>query len=218
MSSSSVPRATRTSADGTPPSIWALDDLAALRQQDAASGGAGPADPTPQDAAVAAAYERGYEEGRLAGESAEAARLRGAFEALADGLTSVQEDGATWTSNLEENVAAVAVAVAHQILGREATTEPATVAQLVTRALAEFPIEQSLVVRLNPADLQAMISVVSGDPQASSAFGGRSDVQWVPDARLAPGGCMIEGRDRVIDGRVDSALERMYRRLSYTGA
>jgi flagellar biosynthesis/type III secretory pathway protein FliH len=28
------------------------------------------------------------------------------------------------------------------------------------------------------------------------------------------GGCVIEGRDRIVDGRVDTALERIYRGLS----
>jgi hypothetical protein len=29
---------------------------------------------------------------------------------------------------------------------------------------------------------------------------------------------VVEGRERIIDGRVDAALERVYRRLTYTGA
>ena len=41
---------------------------------------------------------------------------------------------------------------------------------------------------------------------------------WIADARIAPGGAMVEGRERIVDARVDSALERIYRRLTYTGA
>jgi general L-amino acid transport system substrate-binding protein len=52
----------------------------------------------------------------------------------------------------------------------------------------------------------------------ASPIAQRKDVQWLPDGRVAPGGCLIEGRDRIVDGRVDTALERLYRRLTYTGA
>ncbi len=52
----------------------------------------------------------------------------------------------------------------------------------------------------------------------TSPLAARKDVQWLPDPRIAAGGCLIEGRDRIVDGRVDTALERLYRRLTYTGA
>jgi flagellar biosynthesis/type III secretory pathway protein FliH len=43
-------------------------------------------------------------------------------------------------------------------------------------------------------------------------------MSWVPDARIARGGCVVEGRERIVDGRVDSALERVYRRLAHRHA
>jgi flagellar biosynthesis/type III secretory pathway protein FliH len=39
-------------------------------------------------------------------------------------------------------------------------------------------------------------------------------VRWLADARIQPGGCVVEGRERIVDGRVDTALERLYRKLS----
>jgi hypothetical protein len=54
-----------------------------------------------------------------------------------------------------------------------------------------------------------------GTPMTES---GRDDALWLGDARVQPGGCLVEGRDRIIDGRVDTALDRTYRRLTYTQA
>jgi hypothetical protein len=31
---------------------------------------------------------------------------------------------------------------------------------------------------------------------------------------MSPGNCLVEGHERVVDGRVDMALERLYRRLA----
>src|SRR6185295_1055075 len=106
----------------------------------------------------------------------------------------------------QENVCAIAVSVARQIIGAEVASDKSSVTELVKRALVEFPIEQALVVRINPSDLTAVSSTV-GTTTAPDSLGPRKDVQWLADARIAPGGCLVEGRDRIIDGRVDSALE-----------
>jgi flagellar biosynthesis/type III secretory pathway protein FliH len=217
MFSSSSPRAARHTAADAPPSLWSLDELQGLRPDSSVSGM--PIEDDRQAREIDSAYARGYDEGRRAGEAAEAARMRSALQALSDGATSIQEEGTSWMNNLEENITAVAVAVAKQILDRETTLDPSTVADLVQRALLEFPIEQSLTIRLNPANLAAISTSVGAQPnERPGAFGDRADVQWVSDPRVAPGGCVVEGRDRVIDGRVDSALERMYRRLSVLDA
>ncbi len=39
-------------------------------------------------------------------------------------------------------------------------------------------------------------------------------LRWMADERVERGGCLIEGRERIVDGRVDMALERIYRALS----
>jgi flagellar biosynthesis/type III secretory pathway protein FliH len=38
------------------------------------------------------------------------------------------------------------------------------------------------------------------------------------DPAISAGGCLIEGHERIVDGRVDAALERLYRRLSHAGS
>ena len=47
---------------------------------------------------------------------------------------------------------------------------------------------------------------------------GNRDTTWVADPRVSRGGCLIEGRDRIVDGRVDAALERAYRRMAQVDA
>ena len=226
--SSNPPRAVRRDAASTAPApaFWALDELAldtsglheAVQRaaDDRAIVGSVP-DAAEIERALDDAYARGYEEGRQAGEIGEAARLRTAVDAVNDALTSLQDEGATWVANAQENVCALAVVIARQVIGAEMSVDKATLVDLVKRALAEFPVEQALVVRINPSDLTAVSSTL-GTAVGSESPGVRKDVQWLSDPRIAPGGCLVEGRDRIIDGRVDTALERIYRRLTYTGA
>ncbi|HEX4882608.1 MAG TPA: FliH/SctL family protein [Casimicrobiaceae bacterium] len=174
-------------------------------------------DPAAMERALEEAYERGMEDGRRAGEIAEGLRLRGAIQVASEALASAQENAARWVGNAEENLCALALAIARQVIGREIALDKSSLADMVQQALAEFPLDQALTIRVNPGDLQAIQSAFFAAGEASP-IAQRKDVQWLPDGRVAPGGCLIEGRDRIVDGRVDTALERLYRRLTYTGA
>jgi flagellar biosynthesis/type III secretory pathway protein FliH len=174
-------------------------------------------DPELLERAIDDAYARGMEEGRRAGALAEAARLRQAMSVVTDALESLNADAEKWVGNAEENICALAVAMARQVIGREVVLDKSTLSAMVQQAMGEFPLDQPLTLRVNPQDLQAIHSAFAALGEASP-LNLHKEVQWLPDARIASGGCLIEGRDRIVDGRVDTALERLYRRLTYTGA
>jgi flagellar assembly protein FliH len=164
---------------------------------------------------VGEAYTRGYEEGRSAGELGEAARLRTAVHAVQEALEELRAGEIRWTGTIEENVCALAVIVARQVIGRELAADVGPVAELVRTALREFPIDQPIRIRLNPADLNALSSIGALQDDALAELATGRESRWLPDASIAPGGCVVEGRERIVDGRVDTALERVYRRLTY---
>jgi flagellar assembly protein FliH len=166
---------------------------------------------------VGEAFEKGFEEGRCTGEIAEAARLRAALNAAETALDELRAGELRWSGAIEENVCALAVSIARQIIGRELSAGAEPVAELVRAALVEFPIDQPIRIRVNPADLSALQSVGTGEGGTAAIADGR-EARWRPDASIAPGGCVVEGRERIVDGRVDTALERVYRRLTYTSA
>lgn len=175
------------------------------------------ATPSPNEAALREeieehAYVRGYEAGFAAGEAAEAERLRSAARALREAREAVLEGTQHLIGNAEANLCALAIAVAQHILGPELAVSRDALVATVRQALSEFPLDQTLIVRLNPADYATAVGALEGDPAA------RRDAQWVPDPRVVPGGCLVEGRDRIVDGRVDTALERLYRRLAAASA
>jgi flagellar biosynthesis/type III secretory pathway protein FliH len=162
---------------------------------------------------VAEAYARGLEDGRRQGELAEQTRLRTAVQAAEQALDELRANAAQTVGTVEENICALAVAVARHVIGRELDGNSEALADLVRRALAEFPIDQPIRIRVNPVDLTTITARATGDGGAIPIATGR-DVRWLADARVAPGGCVVEGRDRIVDGRVDTALERVYRRLT----
>lgn len=190
----------------------AAADLERVREQAVAEGRAlGRAD------AYAEGREAGLAEGRTLGEAAAEARLRQAVEAVERALAEISAATRPWIDAAEENVTALAVAVARQILDRELRGSTAAFAELVRRALAEFPVDEHVRIRLHPSDL-AVISALPGPGDESFSVTGGREAAWVADTTIGPGGCLVEGRTRIIDGRVDVALERVYRSLSHANA
>jgi flagellar assembly protein FliH len=171
-----------------------------------------------QEAAVQAAFTRGFDEGTQSGEAAECARVRGAKLAAEQALDALRDSESHWRGMLEENVAAIAVAVAQQIIAQEVTASPSIVTALVSRAVREFGLDQALSIRVNPTDCAVLDGVVRGDAEAVMMESSERAVRWVSDARIVPGGCVVEGRERIVDGRVDTGLERLYRRLARINA
>lgn len=160
-----------------------------------------------QVAAVAEARRAAFEDGRAAGraDAQEAAdrRVAETLEALHAAVAAVRQQEEHYVGILEENLTALACAIARQVIQREVQLDPSAIRELVHAALAEFPQETALKVRLHPHD-HAMLSA---DP-------GYRDVIWIADPRIVRGGCVVEGRERVVDGRVDLALEQIFRALT----
>jgi flagellar assembly protein FliH len=197
-------------------SPWALDELT-LPPEPTGIDTIGIVDPmvmaAERERLLEEGYRRGLAEGMAKGAQEAEKRLQEATGVLATSLAEVEKLSTTAPAALEENVAALAVIVARQIVAREVSLEPDIVADLVRRALTEFPLDQAVRIRVNPLDL----SLLSGAPSKSGAVApitGAREASWLADPRVARGGCLIEGRDRIIDGRVDTALERAYRRMS----
>ncbi len=154
------------------------------------------------------AYARGRADGERAARTLLDEQLAGALSALDEATQSVAMHEARWVGNAEENIAALAVSVARHIVQREIVADPSLVAQLVASALAQYPVEQEITVRLSPDDMALCRPIIEGD------LGGALAVRWIADASIDRGGCLTEGRERIIDGRVDTALERIYRALA----
>lgn len=189
---------------------WSLDEFA-----DFEVFGAMPAPPAPKaidaerDARLEAeAYARGHADGERAARSWFEAQLDDALQVLDTAVQSVQLHESRWVGNAEENVAALAVIVARHLVQREIERDATIVSGLVRQALREYPLDAEIAVRLHPDDLASCRRAITADTGATPP------VRWIADPSIVRGGCLLEGRERILDGRIDTALERAYRSLA----
>lgn len=204
---------------------WSLDEFAAHDVFFASSPDASvPAEPTLDTGAMEAefqmrltaerarieadAYARGRADGERAARTTLETSLHSALGTLAQAAQSVRMHEARWVTNIEENIAALAVSVAHHIVQREVATDHSFVATLVNNALGQYPVDQEITIRVSPDDLATCRAVIEADNN------GARTLRWIGDVSIQRGGCLTEGRERIIDGRVDTALERAYRTIA----
>jgi flagellar biosynthesis/type III secretory pathway protein FliH len=165
-----------------------------------------------REQAAAEAYARGRADGAAEGHATARAELAEPLAALDDLVTQLRDQESRLLQHLEENLAALAVGVARHVIGREVRQDATVVAELVRRALAEFPMEQPVRVRVHPLDLSALTMATSPEGTPIEVAPTR-DLSWLADPRVQRGGAVLEGRERIVDGRVDVALERLFRKL-----
>ncbi len=156
------------------------------------------------------AYARGHAAGVEESHTAAADQISRVLQALIDATSLVQAHEQRWLGNIEENLAASAVSIARHLIQRELTMEPSVVTDLVTRSLQQFPMERQITVRLHPDDLAIVQEVISQHALVGTE---KRAIHWFADPHIVRGGCLVDGRERVLDGRIDTALERAYRAL-----
>ena len=154
-----------------------------------------------------------YAAGRHAGETEANEDLTESIHVLNNALERIREAQKQWADAVEANLLAVSTAIARHIIERELQGDPESFAELVRSALAKFPVDEAVKVRVNPQDLSA-ISMISDAGGLAIPIEGTREVRWVADQGVLAGGCVVEGPTRVVDGRVDVALERIYKALS----
>lgn len=201
----------------TPSGSWAPDELAAPDVElPIAAARPEPApvriDPNEQARLLDEGYARGLADGERKAAAAAQAKVAESVDVLTKVVGQMREVASLAPAVLEENIAALAVIVARQIVAREVSLDRELVADLVRRALTEFPVDQSVRIRVHPLDLALL--TLSADGAGMAPITNNRDASWLADPRVARGGCLVEGRDRIVDGRVDTALERAYRRMS----
>jgi len=202
------------------PTRWALEDLTVAPPEPVEEVEEVPVEPAEpvKDAAewereIEEAYARGVaeglERGRAEGRQEEAERLADALRAVHAAVDGVKATESQWKASLEEHLTVLAIAIARHIIGREVRTDANVIADMVRRAITDFPIDQPLRIRVNPRDL-SMISAMPAPGASPVPIAPGRNLQWLADPRIESGGCVVEGRDRIVDGRVDRALERIY--------
>jgi flagellar assembly protein FliH len=153
---------------------------------------------------VAAAHRRGFEEGQAAGRHSLAGEVEALQMKLARSIEELTGLRQRYRREAEQDVVALALAVARRILHRELTMAPEALLGLVKAALDKMEAREVHQVRVSRSDaaLVRQFFEQMGPPQR---------VEVVADANLAPGSVLIESSRGTLDASVDTQLAEIGR-------
>lgn len=135
-----------------------------------------------------------------------AARLQALHQSFEQALDALQQQ-------LAQQVLQLACELARQVVRRELATDPQALLPVVHEAVEQLLAEgRPALVRLHPADKEAL------GPALQAAFSQLSSVQWLADANVPAGGCLVESGGTVIDGRLATRWERAVAALGLESA
>jgi flagellar assembly protein FliH len=175
--------------------------LRAFAQGPAALNAAGCNDELEQ--ARARGYADGFDEGRRAGSDAGMDLVREQARQLGQLMAAAHRSLGALGTDLAQELAEFAFAIARQVVQRELASDRAAVVAIVHQALGALPAgTQHGRLCLNPADAQ-LVRDALGEDLIGKAW------RIVEDASLAPGGCRVVAPC----GDVDAALETRWARL-----
>lgn len=140
----------------------------------------------------AAGFAQGLAEAREQGR-AQLARL----EAL---CTQAARPLAALDTEVEQELAHLALVIARRVLAQELATHPEHIVSAVRQAVAALPAaHRKLQVRLHPDDLALLRELEAAE----------ADWQLVADPTIQRGGCLLESERSRLDARVETRLAAM---------
>lgn len=153
--------------------------------------------------------ERAREASRELRESAYRSGREAALGELNELVLAATERRNQALANAERDLLRLSVRIAEKIIGDELRSEPETIKQIVSTALRTARQQESLTVRVNPADAD----VVQHFRHQLSSSARAQYIDIVPDPRVTSGGCIIETEAGTVDAQLETQLRVLERAL-----
>jgi flagellar assembly protein FliH len=133
-------------------------------------------------------------------------RMTSLLPALSKVVADLQDAKQSWLRQWEEAGVRLAARIAEKILRRELSKDPLSSLTLIREALELASGTTHARILLNPADHAALGKQTE---RLANEFSRISQVEFVPDATITNGGCLVHTEQGVIDQRIETQLERI---------
>ncbi|MCU0306373.1 MAG: FliH/SctL family protein [Thermoleophilia bacterium] len=156
------------------------------------------------------AWAVGHAEGLGRGREEAHAAVREALEALGAAIGAVEGSVRAMEEELAPEVAALALEVATRLVRAEVHAHPERVMDVVRGALRRVTDRERIVCRVNPEDLAVCREGLAGLLETT---GGIGRLEFLDDARILRGSCVLETASGDVDATFASQLARIHEAL-----
>lgn len=165
----------------------------------------GPSEKTLEDIETEA-YIRGFNKGEKAGFDAAGEKIEALQAMLAGAIEQLERTQKKIRQDSEKEVVELALAVSERIVRQELVTNREAIVDVVREALKKVGHQQTVVIRLNPADIQFLdpSRLPFSDPAGQT---NSIRIQLEADETISSGGCLIETESGDVDARIETQLD-----------
>lgn len=182
-------------AAAPPKSIRSAQGHGQSRTYPAAAGKAASRPPGP-DPTAAAADRLDAERAALAAERVRLEQAGRLLQTCAAALTSAR---AEFFQHHEDGLVDLILTIATRVIQDEVTQRPELIASQVQAALMRVKEDGVITVRVHP---QALGALREAAPRLVASLASESRLHVESDASIAPGGCLVETPQRIVDARL----------------
>lgn len=155
-------------------------------------------------------YELGDREGSQRAAEETAARLRkelaDKFAALDGLIEEIRAERRKLIRSAEPETVALAITIAARVLCKQMEELRAPQPELIREAMRQTLDQKQMLVRLHPADRQAL---AQGDEPLEALCPGAVSVEFVEDESVSRGGCVVESNAGIVDAQIDRQIQQL---------
>lgn len=150
------------------------------------------------------AYEKGFSVGEEAGRMLGLRKLDPTEKILLKLIEEVTHLKTQILGETEEDILTIALAIARKVIGQEVRENPEVILTNIQKAIKKIGKTGRLVIQLHPEDLEILSQDTDGviHPQNKNIA-----LRFETNTELSPGDYIVEGEERMIDGRQQNQLK-----------
>lgn len=159
---------------------------------------------------VREAYAEGLRRGEQRGLEAFQAEAGDAIAVVERAAEAVREHRERFIQSLEPQVVGLVRAMAERVVRREWRQDETVVLRMVSQSLGAIADAQRITIRVHPGDAAA---VREHRGELFEGLAAMPSVSIAPDESIERGGCVVETESVVIDGTLQSQLDKILEAL-----
>ena len=157
-----------------------------------------------------AAKSEGFEQGVSDGRAAASAEMDEMLETMRGLIEMARAERHKIVEGAEPEIVRLAVAVAERVLAQHIAVDRETVVEMTRSAVARLVNRETVTVRVNPADIEAM----RDHRDRIMSMNAIDNMRIIEDQRVDRGGVVLETEAGTIDAKVSTQLREVRRLLA----
>jgi len=170
-------------------------------------------EPSQPEIDIEALEEQAYQNGVAAGKKEVEEKLAKATKALNEAAKKLSTQSESIMQRSAEDMLQLVMAIAERILHFEISEHKEVVVRIVQQTINAAVQAEEFHIRVNPEDIEVLNEQ---KPLFIASLSGLSNIEFIGDASITRGGCVLESPSGRVDATLETQLDEIFAHLKET--